>query len=140
MSSVVSGTSSSEVQHIPEELGPFHDPFLAGIFPLFAYILSSLLLALPINVFCRSRKYAAGYHHGGTVGDYEVKWNGPGLVQVSFLRGNKMILTARAIAAVAAGPHDGATVKVRAISEGSKALEGIVWKDVSLTFDTIHPF
>ena len=51
-----------------------------------------------------------------------------------------MIVTARAIAAVAAGPHDRATVKVRAMSETSKALEGIVWKDVSLTFDTIHPF
>jgi hypothetical protein len=74
-----------------------------------------------------------------SAGDYEVKWNGPGLVQVSFLRGNKMIVTARAIAAVAVGPHDRAAVKVQAISESSQALEGIVWKDVSLTFDTIHP-
>jgi hypothetical protein len=75
-----------------------------------------------------------------SAGDYEVKWDGPGLVQVSFLRGNKMIVTARAIAAVAAGPHDRAAVTIQAISESSKALEGIVWKDVSLTFDTIHPF
>jgi hypothetical protein len=75
-----------------------------------------------------------------SAGDYEVKWNGRALVQVSFLRGNKIIVTARAIAAVAAGPHDLAAVKVQAISESSKALEGIVWKDVSLTFDTIHPF
>ena len=51
-----------------------------------------------------------------------------------------MIVTARAVAAVTAGPHDRTAVKVRAIGESSKALEGIVWKDVSLTFDTIHPF
>jgi hypothetical protein len=73
-------------------------------------------------------------------GDYEVKWDGTGLVQVSFLRGNRMIVNARAIAAVAADPHDRPAVKIKAISESSKALEGIVWKDVSLTFDTIHPF
>jgi hypothetical protein len=51
-----------------------------------------------------------------------------------------MIVTARAIAAVTADPHDRAAVKIQAISESSKALEGIVWKDVSLTIDTIHPF
>jgi hypothetical protein len=51
MSSLVSGTSSSEVQHIAEDFGTFHDPFLAGTCPLFAYILSSLLVALPINMF-----------------------------------------------------------------------------------------
>jgi len=148
MSSVVSGKSSSEVQYIPEDLGPFHDPFLAGSFPLFAYILSSLLPALPITMFAghgnaRKVTFTEAVWVGTTLlsaGDYEVKWNGPGLVQVSFLRGNKMIVTARATAAVAAGPHDRAAVKVQAISEGSKALEGIVWKDVSLTFDTIHPF
>jgi hypothetical protein len=146
MSSVVSGTSSSEVQHIPEDLGPFHDPFLTGICPLFAYILSSLLLALPINMFAghgntRQVTITEALWVGTTLlSAGEVKWNGAGLVQVSFLRGNKMIVTARAIAAVAAGPHDRAAVKVQAISEGSKALEGIVWKDVSLTFDTIHPF
>jgi hypothetical protein len=81
---------------------------------LFACISSSLLFALPITAF-------AG--HGNTrqvtlteavwvgtrflsAGDHEVKWDGPGLVQFSFLRGNKMIVTAPAIAAVAAGPHD----------------------------------
>jgi hypothetical protein len=51
MSSVVSGASSSEVQHIPEDLGPFHDPFLAGTHLPFTCILSLLLLALPINMF-----------------------------------------------------------------------------------------
>ena len=51
-----------------------------------------------------------------------------------------MIVTARAIVAVAADPHGRAAVKIQAISESSKALEGIVWRDVSLTFDTIHPF
>jgi len=34
MSSVVSGTSSSEVQHIAEDFATFHDPDLAGIYPL----------------------------------------------------------------------------------------------------------
>ena len=147
MSSVVSGTSSSRLQHLAEDLGPFHDPDLAGIYPLFACILSLLTLAFPINMFAghgntRQVTFTEPVWVGTTLsaGDYEVKWNGPGLVQVSFLRGNKMIVTARAIAAVAAGPHDRAAVKVQAISEGSKALEGIVWKDVSLTFDTIHPF
>ena len=33
MSSVVSGTRSGEVHHIPEDLGPFHDPDLAGFYP-----------------------------------------------------------------------------------------------------------
>jgi len=111
MSSVVSGTSSSEVQHIPEDLGPFHDPFLAGICHLFAYILSSLLLALPINMFAghgntRQVTITEALWVGTTLlsaGDREVKWNGPGLVQVSLLRGNKMIVTARAIAAVCRG-------------------------------------
>ncbi len=51
-----------------------------------------------------------------------------------------MIVTARAIAAVATSPHDRTAVKVRAISESSKALEEIVWTDVSFTFDTIHAF
>jgi hypothetical protein len=113
----------------------------------FACILSSLLFALPITAF-------AG--HGNTrqvtlmeavwvgtrflsAGDYEVKWDGPGLVQFSFLGGNKMIVTAPAIAAVAAGPHDRAALTIHAIGESSKTLEGIVWKDVSLTFHTIHP-
>jgi hypothetical protein len=44
------------------------------------------------------------------------------------------------MAAVALRPHDQAAIKVRAISESSIAFEGIVRKDVSLTFDTIHPF
>ncbi len=148
MTSVVSETSSSRLQHIAEDLGPFRDQDLAGIYPLFAYILSQLLLALPITMFAghgnvRQASIWEAVWVGTTllsVGDYEVKWDGPGLVQVSFLRGNKMIVTARAIAAEAAGPHDRAAVKIQAISESSKALEGIVWKDVSLTFDTIHPF
>ena len=147
MSSVVSGTSFGEVKHIAEDLGPFRDPDLAGIYPLFACVLSLLLLALPITMFAghgnaRQVTIREAVWVGTTLlsaGHYEVKWDGLGLVQVSFLRGNKMIVTARAIAAVAAGPHDQAGVKVRSISESSKALEGIVWKDVSLTFDTIHP-
>jgi hypothetical protein len=75
-----------------------------------------------------------------SAGDYEVKWDGPGFSSSQLHKRNTIILTARAIVAVAAGPHDRATVKVRAMSETPKALEGIVWKDVSLTFDTIHPF
>ena len=59
---------------------------------------------------------------------------------ITLQRGNRMIVTARAIVAVAADPHGRAAVKIQAISESSKALEGIVWRDVSLTFDTIHPF
>ena len=39
MSSVVSGTSSSEVQHIAEDLGPFHDSYLAGTYLPFTCIL-----------------------------------------------------------------------------------------------------
>jgi hypothetical protein len=122
--------------------------FSPEFIPPFAYILSSLLLALPINMFAghgntRQVTITEAVWVGTTLlsaGDYEVKWDGPGLVPVSFLRGNKMIVTAPAIAAVAAGPDDRTAVKVRAISESSKALEEIVWKDVSLTFDTIHPF
>ena len=146
--SVVSGTSSSRLQHIAEDLGPFRDQDLAGIYPLFACLLSLLLLALPITMFAghgnvRKVTFTEAVWVGSTLlsaGDYEVKWDGPGLVQVSFLGGDRMIVTARAIAAVAAGPHDRAAVKVQAISESSKALERIVWKDVSLTFDAIHPF
>src|SRR5260370_6846913 len=51
MSSVVSGTSCSEVQQIAEDFATFHDPDLAGICPLFACLLSLLLLALPITMF-----------------------------------------------------------------------------------------
>ena len=148
MSSVVSGTSSSEVQRITEDFAPFHDLYLAGTYLLFTCILSSLLLALPINMFAghgntRQVTITEALWVGTTLlsaGDYEVKWNGPGLVQVSFLRGNKMIVTAPAIASVAAGPRDRAALTIHAIGESSKALEGIVWKDVSLTFHTIHPF
>src|SRR5260370_39200253 len=148
MSSVVSGTSSSRLQHIAEDLGPFRDQDLAEIYPLFACILSLLLLALPITMFAghgnaRQVTIREAVWVGTTLlsaDDYEVKWDGPGLVQVSFLRGNKMIVTARAIAVVAASPHERAGGKGRAISESSKALEGIVWKDVRLTFETIHPF
>jgi hypothetical protein len=136
------------VQHTAEDLGPFHEPYLAGTYFPFTCILSLLLLALPITMFAGHGKarrvtITEAVWVGTTFlsdGDYEVKWGGLGLVQVSFLRGNKMIVTARAAAAVAAGPHDRAIVKIQAISENSKALEGIVWKDVSLTFDTIHPF
>src|SRR5258708_29530655 len=148
MSCVVRATRSGKVQHSAEDLGPFHDPYLAGTHLPFTCILSLLLLALPITMFAghgnaRQVTITEAVWAGTTLlsaDDYEVKWDGPGLVQVSFLRGNKMIVTARAIAVVAAGPHDRAGVKVRAISESSKALEGIVWKDASLTFDTIHPF
>jgi hypothetical protein len=148
MSSVVSGKRSGKVQHTAEDLGPFHDPYLAGTYLPFTCILSLLLLALPITMFAghgnaRRVTITEAVWVGTTLlsaGDYEVKWDGPGLVQVSFIGGNTIILTARAIAAVAAGPHDRATVKVRAMSDTSKALEGIVWKDVSLSFGTIHPF
>ena len=51
MSSVVSGKRSGKVQHTAEDLGPFHDPYLAGTYLPFTYILSSLLLAVPINMF-----------------------------------------------------------------------------------------
>ena len=147
-SSVASETSSSELQHIAEARGPFHDLYLAGTYPLVTCILPLLLLALPIPMSAghgnaRQVTITEAVWVGTTLlsaGDYEVKWDRPGLVQVSFIRGSKMIVTARAIAAVAASPHDRATVKVRAISDSSEALEGIVWKDVSLTFDTIHPF
>jgi len=148
MSSMVSGKRSGKVQHTDEDLGPFHDPYLAGTYPPFTCILSLLLLALPITMLAghgnaRRVTITEAVWVGTTLlgaADYEVKWDGTGLVQVSFLRGNRMIVTARAIAAVAADPHDRAAVKIKAISESSKALEGIVWKDVSLTFDTIHPF
>jgi hypothetical protein len=86
---------------------------------------SSRLLALPNNMFAghgntRQVTITEALWVGTTLlsaGDYEVKRDGFGLVQVSFLR-NKMIVTARAIAAVAAGTHDRAAVKVQAISEG----------------------
>lgn len=115
---------------------------------LFACILSSLLFALPITVFVghgntRQVTFTEPVWVGTTflsAGDYEEKWDGPGLVQFSFLRGDKMIVTAPAIAAVATGPHDRAALTIHAIGESSKALEGIVWKDVTLTFYTIHPF
>jgi hypothetical protein len=60
---------------------------------------------------------------------YEVKWVGR-FSSSQLLRGNKIIVTARALAAVALSPHDGAAIKGRAISESSIAFEGIVWKDV----------
>jgi hypothetical protein len=68
------------------------------------------------------------------------KVGGPGFSSSQFRGGNKIILTASSLAAVALNPHDPAAIKVRAISENSIAFEGIVRKDGSLTFDTIHPF
>jgi hypothetical protein len=140
--------AAAKAGRIAEDFGAFHHLYLAGTSPLLAHISSLLLLALPITMFgapgnARQVTITEAVWVGATLlsaGDYEVKWDGPGLVQASFLRGNKIIVTARALAAVAPSTHDRAAIKVRAISESSIALEGIVWKDVSLTFDTIHPF
>jgi len=115
----------------------------------FAYMLSPLLLTLPFTMFAVQR-YARkititeAVWVGTTLlnaGDYEVKWNGPGAVEVGFRQRNKPIVTVPAIVdAGVAGPHDRAAVKVRMIGEGSKALERLIWNDVSLTFEPIHPF
>jgi hypothetical protein len=51
MSSVVSGKRSGKVQPTAEDLGRFHDPYLAGTYLPFTYILSLLLLVLPITMF-----------------------------------------------------------------------------------------
>ena len=147
MSSIVSGTDSSRLQQIAD-LGAFRDSDRTGIYLFVACILSLLLLAFPITLFAghgntRQVTITDAVWVGTTLlgaGDYEVNWDGTGLVQVSFLKGNRMIVTARAMAVVAAEPHDRAAVKFQALGENSKALEGIAWKDVSLRFDTIHPF
>src|SRR5260370_21845816 len=114
MSCVVSGKRSGKVQHTAEDLGPFHDPYLAGTYLPFTCILSLLLLALPITMFAghgnaRQVTITEAVWVGTTLlsdDDYEVKWEGPGLVQDSFLKGNKMIDTSRAIAVVTADPHE----------------------------------
>ena len=108
--------------------------------PRLPYLLPLLLIALPLTMFAVQRNarkvtITEGVWVGTTLlsaGDYEVKWDGRGSVQVSFLQGNKSIATVPAIAT--AGPHDRAAVTIRPISESSKALDKIIWKDVSLTF------
>jgi hypothetical protein len=117
-------------------VGLFLDPHFAGTYLPFACLLSLLLLALPITVFAghgnaRRLTITEAVWVGATLlsaGDYEVKWDGPGLVQVSFLRGNQMTVTARAMAAVAQRPHDSADCQSSAVTEISKALEEIAWK------------
>jgi hypothetical protein len=104
----------------------------------------SLLLALPLILFAGQRNernvtITEAVWVGNTLvraGDYKVKWDGNGSVQVSFLQGNKSMATVPAmVTGRAAGPHGSARAKIRAISVSSKGLERIVWNDVSLSFE-----
>jgi len=140
---------SREAQRISEDCDPCHRSPLAGTYRPFACVVALLLVALPSTMVAvqrnaRKATISEAVWVGTTLltpGDYEVKWDGTGsLVQVSFLQANKKIATCTATAAVTASPHDRAAIEVRAISDSSKALARISWKDVSLTFDTIHPF
>jgi hypothetical protein len=136
MSSIVSGTRSMELQHITDDFGPFLDPYFAGTYLPFTCLLSLLLLALPITAFAghgnaRRLTITEAFWVGATLlsaGEYEVKWGGPGSVQVSFLRGNQMTVTARVMAAVAQCPHNSAGCQSSAITESAKALEEIAGK------------
>jgi len=104
----------------------------------------SLLLALPLILFAgnkneRNVTVTEAIWVGNTLlraGDYEVKWDGNGSVQVSFLQGNKSMATVPVmVTGTASGPHGSASAKIRAISVSSKGLERIVWNDVSLSFE-----
>jgi hypothetical protein len=104
----------------------------------------SLLLALPLILFAgkkneRNVTVTEAVWVGNTLlraGDYKVKWDGNGSVQVSFVQGNKSMATVPAMATgTAAGPHGSASAKIRAISGSSKGPERIVWNDVSFSFE-----
>jgi len=149
MSFVVSGTRTSEARHVAEDSDPFHDLSLSRTYRLLVYMAALLLPIFPSAMVASQRnarkvKITEALWIGTTLlspGDYEVKWDGIGsLVQVSFLQANKTMANASATAAATTSPHDHAAVGVRAISESSKALETITWKDVSLTFHIVHPF
>lgn len=68
-------------------------------------------------------------------GDYRVSWEGTGpVVQVTFKRGDKVIVTAPARLVNEGSPYDGA-IQMKTMDTNVRVLEGIQWKKKSLVFD-----
>jgi hypothetical protein len=68
-------------------------------------------------------------------GDYHVTWEGTGsVVQVSFKRGDKVLVTTSARLVNESSPYDGA-LQMKSMDNNTKVLEGIQWKKKSLVFD-----
>lgn len=68
-------------------------------------------------------------------GDYRVSWDGTGpVVQVTFKRGDKVLVTTPATLVNETGPYDGA-VQMKTVGADAKVLQGIQWKKKALVFD-----
>lgn len=68
-------------------------------------------------------------------GDYRVSWEGTGpVVQVTFKRGDKVVVTTPARLVNEASPYDGA-IQMKTMGIDVKVLQGIQWKKKALVFD-----
>ena len=68
-------------------------------------------------------------------GDYRVSWDGTGpVVQVTFKRGDKVLVTAPARLVNESSPYDGA-IQMKTVGADTRVLEGIQWKKKALVFD-----
>ncbi len=68
-------------------------------------------------------------------GDYRVTWDGTGpMVQVTFKRGDKVLVTAPARLVNESSPYDGA-IQMKTVGTDVRVLEGIQWKKKALVFD-----
>ena len=68
-------------------------------------------------------------------GDYHITWEGTGsVVQVTFKRGDKVVVTTAARLVNESSPYDGA-LQLKSMDNNTKVLEGIQWKKKSLVFD-----
>ncbi|HXU36902.1 MAG TPA: hypothetical protein VN937_11115 [Blastocatellia bacterium] len=68
-------------------------------------------------------------------GDYRVSWDGTGpVVQVTFKRGDKVLVTTPATLVNETSPYDGA-IQMKTVGADGRVLEGIQWKKKALVFD-----
>ena len=68
-------------------------------------------------------------------GDYRIVWEGTGpVVQVTFKRGDKVVVTTSARLVNESSPYDGA-LQMKTMDSNVMVLQGIQWKKKSLVFD-----
>jgi hypothetical protein len=68
MTSMVAERGPARCNTLPENFGPFHDPYLAATyFPLCVHLVIATICTSD-HCVCRSRKYAAGYLDGSSLG------------------------------------------------------------------------
>jgi hypothetical protein len=101
-----------------------------------------LSIAVPLGLFAASKNsanvtFSVPVSVAGKsipAGDYKVEWQGDGAaVQVSFLQGKNIVVTAPATLVEQKSDYDGA-VETKEGADNSSLLEGIDWKNRSLVF------